>query len=94
MKTVPFNQHVEVFGQELTVIGKAEIVWGENGREVGAITFTSVGVNGYSQELKQVVFTCPINIREMSYKAVLELENALIDQHGEEIIETLANSVA
>lgn len=94
MQIIPFSQHVEVFGQELTVIGKVEIVRGENGREFGDITFTSIGINGYSQELKEVVFTCPVDIRSLSYKAIMELENALIDQKGHELWETLAAEVA
>jgi hypothetical protein len=94
MQIVPFSQHVEIFNQELTIMGTAEIVWGEDGREFGAITFTSIGVNGYSEELKEVVFTAVIPVKDLSHKALLELENALIDQHGYEIMETLAAEIA
>ena len=94
MQTVPFNQHVEVFGQELTVIGKVEIVRGEDSREFGAVTFTSIGVNLYSQDLKEVVFTSPVPVKDLSHRALLELETALIDQCGHEMWETVAADIA
>lgn len=91
---VPFTEKVEAFGQTLTVIGKAEIVDGDEGREFGEICFSTIGVTGYSEDLKEVVFTLPISVKELSYKQLLELENALLDQCGYNIFETLANRKA
>jgi hypothetical protein len=89
--TVPFTEKVEVFGQTLTVIGNACIHNGDEGREIGEIEFTSIGVCGYSEDLKEVVFTLPIKKAELSYKQLYELEVAVVDQCGHNIFETLAN---
>lgn len=88
---VPFTEKVEVFGQVLTVIGKATIEHGEDGRKVGLVEFTTIGVTGYSEGLKEVVFTFPIRVRDLSYKQLLELEYALADQCSESLFETVAN---
>lgn len=91
---VPFAEKVEVFGQTLTAIGKAAILNGDEGREFGEIWFTAIGVCGYSEDLKEVVFTMPIMVKDLSYKQLLELEHALVDQCGYNILETLANRKA
>lgn len=91
---VPFTKHIEVFGQTLTATGSASIVWGDDGREIDTVEFYTLGVVGFSEERKEIVFSLPVNIKNLSYKQMAELENALIDQHAYEIIETVAAQVA
>jgi hypothetical protein len=88
---VPFASQVEAFGQTLTVIGKASITDGDEGREFGDIEFTAIGINGYSEKLKEIVFTLLVNVKDLSYKQLFELETALVDQCSDSIFETLAN---